>query len=577
MITVDEWERLVSAALVGTDRRPVPDLLGQAAAHTVGARAGQRLHRGEPLPAAPPEEQPLVPRAAGERVSRILDGEQPRLLPEWLEAAAVRGYRLPPKLVPRVLDHGVRDRSLRGPIGVLAGARGRWLAALNPAWAYLLEEATAHMGTVFSTSNASNTSAAPTGPPGLPRPPAPNDATDPNDSGSPSGSADADGSADSDDSASSEGSAGSGASAGSDGSGSGGGDGPTSSGGSAGARGSSDSDGSGGSEESLGSGGSAEEGEVETHQLWEFGTRGDRLSYLRGLRSADPARARALLRRGWEQEGPEDRAAFIHAMADGLSMADEPFLEAALDDRRREVRSQAADLLTRLPESRLGRRMAERAARCLTLAGNRLQADPPQACDSAMERDGVRSRAPGGTGQRSWWLQQLVAHTPLSFWTHHFGRTAKQIVALNIGEWSREVRLGWERAAVLQNDPTWARALFAVEPLTDLLAVLPPAERADKAAELVHDQPVDGQLIMMLGGVPAPWGAALAEAVLAKILDTAGRQPWNLGELVRLASERVDPAMHEVAARLSPEPPVQEVAATLRFRFDMLAELEPRP
>jgi hypothetical protein len=65
--------------------------------------------------------------------------------------------------------------------------------------------------------------------------------------------------------------------------------------------------------------------------------------------------------------------------------------------------------------------------------------------------------------------------------------------------------------------------------------------------------------------------------VLEKILDTAGRQPWNLGELVRLASERVDPAMHEVAARLSLEPPVQEVAATLRFRFDMLAELEPRP
>ncbi|MFG1876731.1 DUF5691 domain-containing protein [Sphaerisporangium sp. NPDC049003] len=495
MITAEEWERLVSAALVGTDRRPVPDLLGQAAAHTVGARAGQRLHRGEPLPAAPPEEQSLVPRAAGERVGRILDGEQPRLLPEWLEAAAVRGYRLPPKLVPRVLDHGARDRSLRAPVGVLAGARGRWLATLNPAWAYLLEEATAHMTSGFSASSAPDPAAH-----------------------SPSG--------------------GSGR--------------------------------SGGSEEE-------EEVEVETHQLWEFGTRGDRLSYLRSLRGSDPARARALLRRGWEQESPEDRAAFIHAMADGLSMADEPFLEAVLDDRRREVRTQAADLLTRLPASRLGRRMAERAAVCLTLAGNRLEADPPPACDSAMERDGVRSRAPGGTGQRSWWLQQLVAHTPLGFWTHHFGRTAKQIVALNVGEWSREVRLGWERAAVLQNDPTWARALFAVEPLTDLLAVLPPAERADKAAELVHDQPVDGQLIMMLGGIPAPWGAALAKAVLEKILDTAGRQPWNLGELVRLAGERVDPSMHEVAARFSPEPPVQEVAATLRFRFDMLAELEPRP
>ncbi|MFC4585541.1 DUF5691 domain-containing protein [Sphaerisporangium corydalis] len=540
MITAEEWERLVSAALVGTDRRPVPDLLGQAAAHTAGARAGQRLHRGEPLPTASPEEQPLVPRVAGDRAARILDGEQPRLLPEWLEAAASWGYRLPPKLVPRVLDHGARDRSLRSPIGVLAGARGRWLARLNPTWTYLLEEATSHMTTGQTPTSAPPGSTTPAGsavptstltPPGAATPAVPAGSGTPAGTVAPAGVPVAPGTPPPDGSAH-----------------------PSS------------------VEMAPG-----EEGDVETHQLWEFGTRGDRLSYLRSLRAADPAKARALLKRGWDKESPEDRAAFVHAMADGLSMADEPFLEAVLDDRRREARSQAADLLTRLPDSRLGHRMAERAARCLTLAGERLHAEPPETCDSAMERDGVRARAPGGTGQRSWWLQQVVAHTPLAFWTEHLGRTAKQIVALNIGEWAREVRLGWERATVLQNDATWARALFAVEPLTDLLAVLPPAERADKAAELVHDQPVDGQLIMMLGGVPAPWGPALAKAVLEKILDTAGRQPWNLGELVRLAGERVDPAMHEAAGRLSPEPPVQEVAATLRFRFDMLAELEPHP
>ncbi|GGK67215.1 hypothetical protein Sme01_09780 [Sphaerisporangium melleum] len=562
MITADEWERLVSAALVGTDRRPMPDLLGRAAAHTAGARAGWRLHRGEPLPVAPPEEQPPLPGAAGERVARILGGEHPRLLPEWLEAAAARGYRLPAKVLPEVLDQGVRDRSLRPPIGVLAGARGRWLASLNTAWAYLLEEVSTHLATgehaadLSEVAGAAERRATPpaggsarpggagepragSGGPGR-RTPADDPGRPAQDPGGPEASA-------------------------------------TGSGGPEG--------GSGGPGEPAAAGagpeGAAGEPEevrsVPVHPLWEFGTRGDRIAYLRRLRAGDPAAARALLRRGWEAEAPEDRAAFVHAMAEGLSMADEPFLEAALDDRRREVRSQAADLLTRLPDSRLGHRMAERAGRCLRLSGDRLAAEPPADCDAAMERDGVRPRPPGGTGRRSWWLQQVVAHTPLAFWTGHFGRTAKQIVALNTGEWSREVRLGWERAAVLQNDPTWARALFAVEPLTDLLTVLPPEERAGKAAELVRDQPVDGQLIMMLGGVPAPWGAALAKAVLAKILDTVERQPWNLGELVRLAGERVDPAYHEIAARWSAEPPVQEVAATLRFRSDMLAELEPRP
>ncbi|MEU9884057.1 DUF5691 domain-containing protein [Sphaerisporangium sp. NPDC051011] len=502
MTTIDEWERLVSAALVGTDRRPRPDLLGQAAAHTVGARAGQRLHRGEPLPAARVEEQPPVPRAAGERVARILDGEHPRLLAEWLEAAAGRGYRLPAKLIPRVLDHGTRDRSLRPSLGVLAGARGRWLASLNESWGYLLEEATIY---VRETGPESGTP-----PEAVPSPT------------TVSGGGDAVATAAPD-----------------------------------------DGDQDGGAEPEV------------VHPLWEFGTRGDRLSFFRGLRATTPAKARALLLRGWDKEAPEDRAAFVNALADGLSMADEPFLEDALDDRRREVRSQAADLLTRLPESRLGSRMSERAARCLRVVGGRLHVEPPESCDAAMERDGIRSRALAGTGQRSWWLQQVVAHTPLPFWTGHLGLSVKRIVALNTGDWAREIRLGWERAAVLQNDPTWARALFAVEPLSDLLAVLPPAERADKAAELVREQPVDGQLIMMLGGLPAPWGPALARAVMEKIVDTAGRQPWNLAELVRLAGERVDPAMHQMTARLSAEPPVQEVAATLRFRFDMHEELRP--
>lgn len=61
--------------------------------------------------------------------------------------------------------------------------------------------------------------------------------------------------------------------------------------------------------------------------------------------------------------------------------------------------------------------------------------------------------------------------------------------------------------------------------------------------------------------------------MLQKILEVSGTQPWNLGELTRLAGERIDPALYGVAERLSLEPPIQEVAALLRFRDDMLKEL----
>lgn len=104
--------------------------------------------------------------------------------------------------------------------------------------------------------------------------------------------------------------------------------------------------------------------------------------------------------------------------------------------------------------------------------------------------------------------------------------------------------------------------------------MLPRAEREEVAAGFVRGRGVDGQLIMVLGGASVPWGPDLAQAVLEKILEVAGTQPWNLGELTRLAGERIDPTLYGLAERLSLEPPIQEVAALLRFRDDMLKELQ---
>jgi hypothetical protein len=445
------WNDLVSTALVGADRRGVSaaGLLEQAAVEVVRMRAGRRPGRGRPPAPSPCETLPAVPGPAGDRLARMLAGEQARLLPEWLEIATDRGLRVPARLIPGLLDLGTRDRSLRFHLGAVTGARGRWLAALNPSWAYLLEEA-AHV------------------PPG---------------------------------------------------------------------------------------------------EVWELGTSGDRRAYLAALRAGDPVGARELLERGWAAETPEDRAAFVAILADGLTMTDEPFLEAVLDDRRREVRQAAADQLTRLPGSRLGRRMAERAGRLIVRDGRGLRAEPPTACDSTMERDGVRARPPAGMAQRGWWLQQVVAHTPLPFWADHLGLPPGEIARLPLGDWAREVRMGWTRAAILQRDPAWARALFEVEPLTDLLSVLPPEEQSNRAAELIEGRHVDGQMIMMLGGVARPWGPRLAQAVLKKIAETTATQPWNAGELIRLAGERLDPAVHAHVRD------VPELAAILRFRFDMLKEL----
>ncbi|MBF8194411.1 hypothetical protein ITP53_53900 [Nonomuraea sp. K274] len=443
---------MASTALVGTGRRPYRgDLLETAAVEVVRRRAGQRPHdEGAPAEVAPEEGRDAVSRRAAERLTRIMGGEHERLLPEWLAAAAGTGRRVPPYVLPELLEKGRRDRSIRVHLGVLAGQRGRWLAGLNPAWDYLLEE--------------------PTG------------------------------------------------------------------------------------------------------ETWELGGAADRRAHLRALRAADPAAGRRLLESTWESETPDDRAEFAEVLAEGLSMDDEPFLEAALDDRRREVRQAAANLLTRLPGSRLSLRMAERARACVAVTGNVIAVEAPKECDKAMERDGVRPKPPRGIGERAWWLQQVIARAPLTIWGHPPDR----LLALRIPDWDAEVKAAWVRAAVLQRDPEWARAMFGWDPIADLLESLPPDEQQELAARFVREHDLDSQLIMVLGGVSSHWREGLATAVLRKIVKVATTQPWNLGELVKLAGEHIDPALFPLAESYSPVESIQQVAALLRFRAEMYRELDPR-
>src|SRR6476659_6098466 len=86
---------------------------------------------------------------------------------------------------------------------------------------------------------------------------------------------------------------------------------------------------------------------------WETGTGMARMEALQRLRQLDPERGRTLLEATWAQEDPTNRAFFVAMLANGLSSADEPFLERAMDDRRKEVRQQAAGLLGRLASSAL--------------------------------------------------------------------------------------------------------------------------------------------------------------------------------------------------------------------------------
>jgi hypothetical protein len=194
---------------------------------------------------------------------------------------------------------------------------------------------------------------------------------------------------------------------------------------------------------------------------WRVGTAAERRRYLAALRAGDPGAARDLIARCWNGAGHGERVMFLSVLAERPDPADEPLLEAALDDRAEEVRSRAAFLLAGLPGSALGARMARRAAGWVRMTqgapGPRLVVVPQAGSDPSMWRDGL-PRGPAGPGSRTL-LLEMVARTPLRTWTEEFGVPAARIVTTPAGDWTPVLLHGWSRAAIAQDDEEWMTAL----------------------------------------------------------------------------------------------------------------------
>lgn len=223
----------------------------------------------------------------------------------------------------------------------------------------------------------------------------------------------------------------------------------------------------------------------QLQDIWANGRRSERLLLWQRWREAAPAAAREALEAVWTTESAKNREAFINGLATNLTMADEPFLEAALSDRAKGVRRAAIELLVRLPPSRLCQRMAAYIAPLvqLTDSGQTLQiaVTLPASYDPDWERDGVPAKAQAGQGERGGWLEAILAATSLEIW----GDPTAVVRALRGHPWQAVLIPGWGMAAHRQQRADWAEAfLNDSEPplandvlLGQLLALLTPFQQ----------------------------------------------------------------------------------------------------
>lgn len=346
-------------------------------------------------------------------------------------------------------------------------------------------------------------------------------------------------------------------------------------------------------------------GGVET--VWQEAETQVRVALLAHLRWRDPARGRELLVSTWPSEGARQREQFLKELDQGLSIADELFLEEALDDRAAGVRAAAVELLARLPGSAFNRRMAERATALLSLQrtwrGRRLLLDEEAIrFDKAMTRDGLVKAPPASSklSPAGWLLQQVLAYVPPGHWLQQWelgpdelfdvvSHAPEEIAFLRGLAWAAYRASDADFASLLVREvlsrlPSELLPLLLVQlPVTAVNTVLLPwLQRRREPFSPEHP------VIAALLAYRRPWSRELAAAVVTAITrmpnpDTMTPQRWIRQALLQfvlywppadgaalLASFAGQP---HPALQAQWKPVVDEMRLTLEFRRRMLAAL----
>jgi hypothetical protein len=341
----------------------------------------------------------------------------------------------------------------------------------------------------------------------------------------------------------------------------------------------------------------------DADDVWQSGKGAERLAILTTVRRRDPARALALVESTWQSDGANDRQRFVDVLAGHSSMADEPFLEAALDDRSKLVRRQAAAVLALIPGSRLRQRLADSAKEIITVQTTRgtllsrgrrqVVLVPPESFAASWERDGIEERHPEGVGQRAWWMGQILARAGLAVWTERTGMTPDAILeSLKQDDYFGDAMQALIGAATSAGDPAWSAALVRtlsdqasidVVSIAALLEGLPGDQGEWLSLETVKKARLTAvDRWAVLTSFDRQWSPAFSAGAMKILGAQAASEPaeaWRLSRPLEAASRRISPdALEAFEDALARSFPGESMASAMkhvervRLRADMRKE-----
>ena len=204
------------------------------------------------------------------------------------------------------------------------------------------------------------------------------------------------------------------------------------------------------------------------HVAWEDGTKSERLLLLNSLRKTQPNEALENIESSWGEDDWKHRVEYLKILEYNLSLADEPFLEKCLDEKRKDLRRTAAGLLEKIEGSKLQKRMRERLRDCINLKSRsfkkektEIEIELPESCDHGMLRDGIDPKKKWlKGGLKASYFAQMFIVLPPSDWERFFEKKTNEVLDIFIrSEWSELLLQASIVSAVRHQDENWMKEI----------------------------------------------------------------------------------------------------------------------
>jgi hypothetical protein len=316
----------------------------------------------------------------------------------------------------------------------------------------------------------------------------------------------------------------------------------------------------------------------DVEECLAFGTSEQRARALRSVRRHDAQRGRAWLIEALATESGGTRAMLLASLEEGLVEYDEPVLEQALRDSRKDVRLVALRLIRALPNSRFGTRWAERAAQVVQLnrrlTGTKLQVNEPAEVDPRWVDDGLDPQPPKGSGSKAWLLQQVVALAPPRIWP------ISALGAFHSSEWAQQLLAGLGQAALAYGDVGWSEELLLTWAKANAQRDQVPID-AGALFRALAARPAENALRRVLDTAPAAvpplanwwrhvWSQEFSQYFMARLPQLLRLWEYSATATLRPASLCLDPRVLPDAERILSGQPEE---AWLRLSLERLVQM----